>query len=145
MLTFRPPAIVGRRGVCLLFFALLDFVYAFSLCRPAPPQAQAPTTAFLASLAPLETWAWLWLMVGVVCLAGATARRLSGLAFACAAGLKMLWAAVLGLGWALGQVDRGWVTGAVWLAFAVIVMTLAGWPDPPHSEPAALDDSRRDE
>jgi hypothetical protein len=122
-----PPRVVGRRGTCLLFFSLLDFVYALSLWRPAA--AASATTRFLADVMPLHTWASLWLAVGAVCLAGAFAHRFDPIAFTCAAGIKMLWAAVFAFGWIAGEIERGWVGAAVWLAFALLVMTLAGWPD----------------
>lgn len=129
-----PPRVVGRRGVVLLFLALLDFVYALSLCRPAPSQLRAPTTVFLASVAPLHVFAWAWLTVGILCLAGAFGRRrwsaLDVWPFLAAIVIKVFWGTLLGLGWALGAVERGWVSAAVWVALAVLVITLAGWPEP---------------
>jgi hypothetical protein len=124
----RPPRVVGRRGACLLFFALLDFVYGLSLSQPAA--AMAPTTRFVASIAPLPWWAGLWISVGVICLAGAFAHRLDRAAFCAAAGIKTLWGGVLLLGWAISDVTRGWVSAAVWCAFAALVVVLAGWPEP---------------
>jgi O-antigen/teichoic acid export membrane protein len=127
---------IGRRGACLLFFALLDFLYALSLWRPPADDARNPTARFLASMAPLRCWAVLWFVVGVLCLAGVFRRRFGRIGFAAAIGIKTLWGAVFLLGWLAGVVARGWVAAVIWLAFAAMVGVLAGWPDPhPDSGP----------
>lgn len=126
-----PPRIVGRRGAVLLFLALLDFVYAFSLCRPSGGGTIAP---LLLDLASPHVFAWAWLVVGALCLAGALGRRrfpvLDIWPFLAAVLIKIFWAALFVFGWMAGEVERGWLGGAVWLAFGVLVMTLAGWQEP---------------
>lgn len=126
----RPPRVVGRRGAVLSYLALVDVLYALSLWRPAPESMRTPTTAFLAGIAPLGAWAGLWLVVGAVCLAGAFVHRFDRHAFAAATGIKTLWGSVFVLGWLTGEITRGWVSGVVWLALAVLVAVIAGWPEP---------------
>lgn len=127
------PRVTGRRGLFLIFLALLDLLYGASLWRPAPEAARSPSTWFLAQIMPLPWWGMLWLAVGVVCLAGAFARRADRFAYACAGGLKTLWGMVFLLGWAAGVIERGWVGAVIWLAFAcVVVFIIAPWPEAPR-------------
>jgi hypothetical protein len=119
---------VGRRGFALLFFAFLDFVYGFSLLNP-PKAGPGATLAFVDQVMPLSYWGVLWVGVGVVCLIGAFVRQ-DRWAFAAAMALKTLWGTVMFLGWALFSVDRGWVSAAIWLVFAVWVYIISTWPEP---------------
>jgi hypothetical protein len=116
----------------LLFFALLDFVWALSLVKPAVPLSS--TNAFLSTIAPLHVWAGAWLVVGVICLAGALGRRRWSLLdvwpFLFALMIKVFWATAIMLGWMLGEIARGWVASGVWIAFALLVVTIAGWAEP---------------
>lgn len=132
----RPPRIVGRRGAVLGYLGLVDVLIALSLWRPAPTPERAPGLKFLAAVMPLSWWAGLWLAVGVVCMLGALVHRLDRLAFAGATMIKTLWGGVYLLGWAAGGIERGWVNAVVWLALAVLVMILAGWPEPRSNLPA---------
>jgi hypothetical protein len=126
----RPPRVVGRRGAVLAYLALVDVLFALSLVCPAPETAQSSSTRFLADLAPLPSWGALWFVVGVVCLVGAFVHRLDRYAFACAAGIKTLWGGVFLFGWLAGEIERGWVGAVLWLGLAVLVVILAGWPEP---------------
>lgn len=123
-----PPKIVGRRGAVLAYLALVDLLFALSLYRP--PAEPAPGLRFLASVLPLEAWGTAWLVVGVVCAVGAFVHRVDRFAFACAVAIKTLWGGVYLLGWAVGCIERGWVSAVIWLGLAVLVMILAGWPEP---------------
>ena len=121
---------VGHRGSALLFFAVLDFVYCYSLLVPSRDARESPTLKFLAAIVPLWAWAIAWGSVGVVCLAKAFRRR-DQAAFALAIGIKVLWGLVSLGGWLIGDVDRGYVSAAVWLVFAAFVGIIASWPEPP--------------
>lgn len=116
---------IGRRGCALLFFALLDIVYAASLLS-------APTSGsyrFLASMLPLAAWASLWAAVGALCLVQAFMRT-DRAAFAAASLIKVMWGVVQLLGWILADLDRGYVSAIVWLALAGFVHVIAGWAEP---------------
>lgn len=126
----QPPRVVGRRGAVLAYLALVDLLFALSLCRPGPAATRTPATRFLADLAPLSAWGVLWLVVGVLCLAGAFVHRVDRAAFAAAAGIKTLWGGVFLFGWLAGEITRGWVSAVVWLGLAALVVILAGWPEP---------------
>jgi hypothetical protein len=120
---------VGRRGSALLFFAVLDLIYSFSLYHPAPRAAATPAFVFIAGIVPLWAWATLWLVVGLLCLVGAFVRE-DSFAWAAAMLLKVLWGSVFLTGWWLAGLERGWVSAAIWLCSAALVALLAGWPEP---------------
>lgn len=121
---------IGRRGTTLLFLTILDLVFAASLANPLPGTLRSPATRFIADIAPLWMWAGLWFAVGVLCLIGAFQRN-DRWAFVAACALKILWGGIYVIGWALAGLDRGWLGGVVWLAFAGFVYMIAGWSEPP--------------
>lgn len=122
---------VGYRGLALLFFALVDIVYAISLATLPPETSLQPAFVFLARVAPLPVWAAVWALVGVVCLGGAFAER-DRVAFAFASLLKVAWGCLHLAAFVVGEIPRGYVSAVVWLAFAAFVHLIAVWPEPPR-------------
>jgi predicted branched-subunit amino acid permease len=120
---------VGKRGRALLFFGALDAVYALSLARPDAATRRAPLFVWLVEIAPLWVWSAAWAVVGVVCLWQAFCRR-DRIGFAAAIALKICWGGVCLGAWLFGDVDRGYVSAAVWLGLAYFVANIAGWPEP---------------
>ena len=112
----------GRRGLFLLFLAVLDLAYGWSLYATAGPQRQ------LDLLLPWQVWGLVWCATGLVCAAGAFMRH-DRIPYAVAAMLKTAWAAVFLLDWINGY-PRGWVAVAVWAAFAATVVMVSSWPEP---------------
>jgi hypothetical protein len=121
---------VGHRGSALLFFALLDIVIGLSLLAPSRQARHTDSLVYLASILPLWVWSIAWGAVGVTCLVYAGRRR-DQVAFSAAIGIKVLWGLVSLGGWLLGEVDRGYVSAAVWLAMAAFVAIIGAWPEPP--------------
>lgn len=119
---------IGRRGVVLLFLAILDFAYAIGLAFPNAESANNATSHFLTSVLPLDTWAAMWLVVGVLCLIHAF-RRKDALGFAAAMFIKVLWAIMFFLGFLFAGVERGYLGAAVWGGFAALLGVIATWPD----------------
>lgn len=124
---------VGRRGAALLFFTVLDLVYAFGLLtvpRPLPP-----VYAWMQAIVPLWAWAGCWAAVGVACLAYAFLTYDTP-AFVAAVSIKVGWGLLALLGWVSGVIDRGYVSAVIWLAFAAFVFLVAGGiPPPARREP----------
>jgi len=132
---------VGRRGAALLFFALLDAVYAFSLFNPAPEVRQSPSVKFVATLLPLWAWGLMWAAAGVACLVGAFMKS-DKWSFACAIGIKTLWGLIY-LGAAFVGLERAYLSAAIWLCLAVWVAIIASWPEVWDSPQAAADRRHR--
>lgn len=119
----------GRRGAFLLFLSLLDLVYAYGLAFPTPRAASNPTYQFLASTLPLEVWGALWAVVGTLCFVFAF-RQQDAPGYAAAMFIKVLWALVFLLGWMFADVERGYLSTAIWGAFAAVLALIATWPEP---------------
>lgn len=128
MVPFSGRPFVGRRGRALLFFGVLDVVYALSLWVPDEQTLAGPFYRWLVEVAPLWVWASVWLVVGVTCLVQALCR-VDRVGFTAAIGLKVLWGIVCVGGWLGGGVERGWVSAAIWLGLAYLVWVIARWPE----------------
>lgn len=120
---------VGRRGTFLLFLAMLDWIYAYSLAYPTPAAVSTPTYTFLSHIMPLDVWASLWAVVGTVCLVYAFRYR-DAPGYAAAMFIKILWAMTFFLGWLFVGVERGYLSTAIWGAFAGVLAIISTWPDP---------------
>jgi hypothetical protein len=119
---WRPPR-VGRRGCFLAFLALLAVLYGYSFF--------AYTSELrLDLLLPARVWGVLWLAVGVVCATGIFTRR-DRLQFTTATGMQAGWGALWCHLWLVQHVTGAWVSAVVWIAFAVLTIVVAGWPEQP--------------
>ncbi|MEU6713814.1 PAS domain S-box protein [Nonomuraea sp. NPDC046802] len=119
---------VGRRGASLAFVGLLSLVIAASLAFAPTTQRAAPSYAILARVAPLTVWALAWLMLGLLCLVQ-TFMRSDRIAFAAATALLILYGLIYLASSITGDNPRGWVSGAVWLAFGGWIAVIATWPE----------------
>lgn len=118
---------IGRRGCYLLFLAMLDVAIAYSM-TPFKAVSQLPAYRYFTGYLPLQVWAGVWLVVGLVCAAQAFARR-DHFGFAAAALLKLVWAALYLAAWTSAGIPRGWVGAVVWLGFGGITAIIASWPE----------------
>lgn len=121
---------IGHRGTCLLFFSLLDFVYAYSLFNP--PREMTVALMFLRDIAPLRVWGGLWLVVAVICLVSAF-RIDDRWGFTAAMLIKVLWGGLYVYG-AFHGVERAYVSAAIWLCMAGWVFVISSWPAPTSAE-----------
>ncbi|MCK2214428.1 PAS domain S-box protein [Actinomadura sp. ATCC 31491] len=122
---------IGRRGASLAFVGLLSLVIGASLVIAGPEQLATPGFRVLASLAPLAVWAVAWFALGVLCLVQ-TFMRSDRIAFAAATALVLLYGLIFLSSTFTGQNPRGWVAGAVWLAFGGWIALIATWPEAAH-------------
>lgn len=120
---------IGHRGAFLLFLALLDIVYAFGLAFPTPQALKTPTSMYLQEAGSLWLWAGLWLTAGIFCGVFAFRRR-DAFGFVAAMLIKVLWSVMFLLGWIFAGVERGYLSAAIWGAFACVVWLVSDWPEP---------------
>lgn len=116
-------AMLGRRGVFLLFLALLDFLYGWSILN-SPAIASK-----LHLLVPYQAWGWGWTVTGALLAAGAFLKR-DRLFFGWSAFMKAAFAGAWVDVWMNDpQVPRAWISAVIWGAFAALVLVVSGWPE----------------
>lgn len=120
---------VGHRGATLLFFAVLDAAFAFSLLAPLPETQRSAGILFIESMAPLWVWGCFWLFAAICCAWGAFVRR-DQLAFFAAVGVKSLWGFLYLLMQVVVHVERAWLQAVLWLCLATFVYIISTWPEP---------------
>lgn len=119
---------IGHRGATLLFFAGVEYVYAYSLVMPAPERARSSLIVYLDSVAPLWIWAGLWLTTGMIATVTAFADN-DRVGFAACIGLKFLWAVTLVFG-AFRGVQSAYLSAAIWLGSAFLLFNANTWSEP---------------
>lgn len=125
----RRPIRLGRRGSILLFLALIDFAYGFSLIGPSAEQLSLATTRWREHYAPVWVWGLGWVLTGVVLLFYAF-RRHDAVGYTVAIGWKVMWTLTTFASWAVGGVERGWVGALSWAVVAGMVYRISGWAEP---------------
>ncbi|MGI5293278.1 hypothetical protein ACQEVF_59575 [Nonomuraea polychroma] len=128
-LSHRIRVRVGRRGCCLMFFALVDLIYAAGLACAPPQASRSDAYAFLSGILPLWAWALPWAFVGALCALYAFAAE-DRVAFAAASALSVGWSVLNLSGWLLGEIPRGFLAGVVWGGYAAFIQVIAGWSEP---------------
>jgi len=112
----------GHRGAFLLFLALLDGLYGYSLfIEPGP-------TVSIDLWFPVPVWAIIWLVTGLILLTGVFAIH-DRIHYALAATVKAAWAAAWLNIWIFGTVPRAWISVVIWAAFAATVVVVSSWPE----------------
>jgi hypothetical protein len=115
---------VGHRGAFLLFLAVLDFLYGYSLITVTRAALGRYTM-----LIPVQAWGWGWISVGVVLLAGAVVKW-DLFAFVTSAMFKFAWMSLWVQLWLVQGYPDGWISVTIWGSFAAVVLVVASWPEP---------------
>lgn len=121
---------IGRRGAYLLFLCLLDLILAYSLLQALPFGISRDVLYHpFIQIMPLRAWALWWAITGVLAGTAAVVHALRPPVFALAAGLKTAWASGYVLGWLHHEPAyvRGYQTGVIFGAFALITVLVSGW------------------
>lgn len=129
---------VRHRGAILLALAAIDLIYGVGMIEADAETRGLATYRYIGSVLPLPWWGGLWAAVGIVCLVSAF-RKGDRIAYGCAVGLKVFWGLTFLLGWTLGEVPRGYVSTAIWLVFACVVLVVSTWPEPAERLPDGPD------
>lgn len=115
---------VGHRGAFLLFLALLDELYGYSLLTFPRTGLEHFTT-----YAPVHWWALAWMTAGAVCGVSAFLQwDMPG--FTTAAFFKAAWAALWADLWIVQGYPGGWISVTIWAGFAAFVLNAGAWPEP---------------
>lgn len=113
---------IGHRGSFLLFLAVLDFLYGYSMI--VSPIHKLP------ALLPLHIWGIIWICVGFIMIPGAFAKR-DRVPYGVAATIKAAWAGQWVLIWLYDSkvVSNAWANVALWAAFSGIIVIVSTWPE----------------
>lgn len=124
---------LGRRGTILSCYGTVWLLIGWGqLVQPQPDQRGL---VLLLSWAPLQVWAWCWIVAGLVALVCAwlpQGRDAPG--FVALVVIVVPWLASYLVSWFLGVYPRGWAAAAVWTAITVPIMVVLGWQEPPRSK-----------
>lgn len=116
----------GRRGAFQLLFAGVYLIVGFSFFTTPASGARQKSLSWLTSIVPLEPFAALWIVAGLLGIVAAFQCRprdwfgFSALVFAPA-----VWGALFAIGAVLGT-PAAWVSAAVYWLFAAAPMIVSG-------------------
>jgi hypothetical protein len=110
----------GRRGSFLAFLMILDAVYGYSLIEL--PRGASRLDLIL----PVHVWGWVWVSAAGCCASGILLRK-DRVPYMVAALLKAAWGLIFAWLWYQGLPE--WPSVVIWIAFALIVVLVAGWPE----------------
>lgn len=127
---------LGRRGAALLFFAILDLTFAWSLLDPQATVLvrMAPLYRVVVQTAPLWVWGLAWGVVGLLCAIQAWRRR-DAVAFAAVIMLKITWGGAIAAAGLLYGAPRAWISATIYFSLAAFVGVISGWPEPLDQPP----------
>jgi len=115
---------IGRRGSFLLFLALLDTLFGWSVYIDPIPVSKVYDTVI-----PVRVWGVIWFLVGAICLIQAFAR-VDRIGFTSAVSLKIGWASMILYSWVIHPiVPREWAAAVIWYAFAGVTAIVSYWPE----------------
>lgn len=114
-----------RRDLFLISYGLGWIMYGWGLIVQTPTDQRG--LQLILRLAPLTTWAWLWITAGVIAIAGAVLRRRSrrwdDAGFIAAVVPPLVWSASNILAWIPEHVSP---RGSSWLLMAAAAVVVAG-------------------
>lgn len=116
---------VGHRGRALLYFGMVNAIYAIGLFT-APDDANA-TFRWFASIAPLESWAALWLGSGLAAWYHAFHRH-DRFGFVALMGVYVVWSIGCLAGWVTDDITLGAV--GIWAGLVFLVHDISSWAEP---------------
>ena len=120
--------LVGYRGAVLLFLAILDFLYGYSLIAdPSVPLLH------INLVIPLHVWFYVWIGIGVFLLTGVLTKY-DRIHFALAVFLKSAWASAWLYVFIFQHFPRAWISVIIWATFAILIIIISFWPEPIRKE-----------
>lgn len=120
---------VGRRGACLLLMGVSWTLYGVGLLLSEPTFAQERGLTVITHVAPLDVWAWLWIVGGALGV-GLSMTRSDAAGYVGVVLPPLTWAVSYALAcWPLGDYERGWISAVVWGAIAGALFIVSGIPE----------------
>lgn len=121
---------LGRRGAFLGCFGAVWVLYGTGLLVQPVPDTRG--LRHVLALAPMNVWAWCWIVAGAVAVVAAwKPGGADWPGFAALTVMVVPWALSPALAWVGGEYPRGWIAAAIWAALGVGCAVVAGWPEPP--------------
>lgn len=123
---------VSRRGALLTLFGIVFVLLGYSYLHiPAQfkPQLNA-SLRFALSLAPIEVYAWFWIVCGALAMLGGIIHRFDAVGFGAAVFMPTVWSLANFVAQIQDGVPRAWVGGMVYALIAVVLGVVAGMADP---------------
>lgn len=123
---------VGRRGG---FFLIIGTVFALIGVanigtRSSMSATQLENLTVLTKVLPLETWYFVWGLVGATCIASAFWKKLEPLASGAASFISMTWCLGYVAAYIQGLGHRAWSGAMTYLLIVLLVQLINGWPEP---------------
>lgn len=120
---------LGRRGACLLLIGISWTLYGVGLVMSEPTFAQERGLTAITHVAPLDTWAWLWIGGGALGI-GMSVIRQDAAGYVGVVLPPLTWAVSYALAWwPLQEYGRGWTSAVVWGAIAGALFIVSGTPE----------------
>lgn len=124
---------LSRRDAVLVIFGLCWLLIGWSYLHI--PDAIHPqlkrSLRFALSVAPIDVYAWGWILAGALAVLGGVFRRCNSLGFAAAVVMPLLWSLAYFTAQVQDNIPRAWVSGVIFGSFAAVLAVVAGMPEPP--------------
>lgn len=118
----------GRRGWFLASHGLLFAGYGLALDITVDGSRRLDTYSIVTNLLPLQTWAYVWGVVGALSILAGMARRFTSVAFAAQMGVTIIWTAnFLLVETVTDAPGRTWVGGLLFASLTASIAIVAGW------------------
>ena len=115
---------VGRRGSYLIFLALLDILYGYSIIIQTGPLF-TQVDLYLSD----KMWGLIWIAAALIIFVNAF-LRMDRVGYVVATVLKFVWGTLMAWAWAVQPNDpRGWAAAVIWFAFGILTAIVANWPE----------------
>lgn len=134
---------LGYRGAFLLFLAIIDLVYGWTLIDPTRESRHTSQYLWRQEIMPNQAWGVIWWTVAVCLLISAFLRQ-DRIGYAMAVALKIGWAIVAALGGFNGHVQGAWASVSIWGGFAALTILESGRAEPLHTEDITVIDQGDD-
>ena len=94
--------------------------------------------AFLDRVIPLQAWAVVWVIAGVLAIVGMRVHRLARLSMSLSVGMWLVWSLSYMVAWGFLGTDRAWVNAVPIAGFAALLAVVSYLMEPPRSSKESI-------